>query len=108
MAQLDARPTGSQEVAGLILAGSATFFRGDFIKKYFQCILSLPLIQEGQLSVSGERMCTFFFSYLVVTHLFSPSVDIQRVGVGNLSAYLTNRIVLLYMQHNDFSYRVDP
>ena len=27
--------------------------------KYFSTvILSLPLIQEGQLSVSGERMCT--------------------------------------------------
>ena len=29
MAQLDARPTGDQEVAGLTPAGSATFFRGD-------------------------------------------------------------------------------
>ena len=25
---------------------------------FFVVILSLPLIQEGQLSVSGERMCT--------------------------------------------------
>ena len=25
---------------------------------FFTVILSLPLIQEGQLSVSGERMCT--------------------------------------------------
>ena len=29
MAQLDACPTGDQEVAGLIPAGSATFFHGD-------------------------------------------------------------------------------
>ena len=28
VAQLDARPTGDQEVAGLAPAGSATFFRG--------------------------------------------------------------------------------
>ena len=35
MAQLDARPTGDQEVAGLTHAGSATFFRGDLIMKYF-------------------------------------------------------------------------
>ena len=27
--QLDARPTSDQEVAGLTLAGLATFFRGD-------------------------------------------------------------------------------
>ena len=25
---------------------------------FFTVILSLPLIKEGQLSVSGERMCT--------------------------------------------------
>ena len=29
VAQLDARPTGDQEAAGSIPAGSATFFRGD-------------------------------------------------------------------------------
>ena len=28
-------------------------------------ILSLPLIQEGQLSVSGERMCTILVNSLV-------------------------------------------
>ena len=27
-------------------------------------ILSLPLIQEGQLSVSGERMCTKLVNHL--------------------------------------------
>ena len=27
-------------------------------------ILSLPLIQEGQLSVSGERMCTVLVNHL--------------------------------------------
>ena len=27
-------------------------------------ILSLPLIQEGQLSVSGERMCTILVKHL--------------------------------------------
>ena len=27
-------------------------------------ILSLPLIQEGQLSVSGERMCTILVNHL--------------------------------------------
>ena len=46
MAQLDAHPTGDNEVASSNPAGSATFVE----------ILYLPLIQEGQLSVSGERM----------------------------------------------------
>ena len=27
-------------------------------------ILSLPLIQEGQLSVSGEKMCTLLVNHL--------------------------------------------
>ena len=48
MAQLDARPTGDQEVVGL----SWRFDHEIFSK----VSLSLPLIQEEQLSVSGERM----------------------------------------------------
>ena len=68
MAQLDARSTGDQEVAGLTLAGSATYFRGDlwrFDHKIFcMAILSLPLIQEEQLSVSGEKMCTLLTNRL--------------------------------------------
>ena len=51
-AQLDARPTGDQEVAGSTPAGSETFDHEIFST----AILSLPLIQEGQLSVSGERI----------------------------------------------------
>ena len=47
MVHLDARLAGDQEVAGLIPAGSATFFHGHLIIKYFLVILSLPLIQEG-------------------------------------------------------------
>ena len=35
MAQLDAQPTGYQEVAGLTPAVWATFFPGDFTMKYF-------------------------------------------------------------------------
>ena len=35
VAQLDARPTVDQEVVGSTPAGSATFFRGDLIMKYF-------------------------------------------------------------------------
>ena len=31
------------------------------MKKYSMTIVSLPLIQEGQLSVTGERMCTKYW-----------------------------------------------
>ena len=44
---------------------SATFFRGDWSWNIFSTvILSLPLIQEGQLSVSGKRMCTILVNRL--------------------------------------------
>ena len=45
VAQLDARPTGDQVVAGSSPAGSAPFFRGEI---FSTVILSLPLVQEGQ------------------------------------------------------------
>ena len=64
MAQLDACPTGDQEVAGSTPTGLATFFHGDLIMKYFLRSFSPPLIQEGQLSVPGERMCTILVNCL--------------------------------------------
>ena len=63
MAQLDARPTGDQEVAASTPAGSATFIVIDH-EIFSTVILSLPLIQEGQLSASGERMCTILVNHL--------------------------------------------
>ena len=54
MAQLDAHWTGDQEVGAMTPARLASFFHGDYI----MVILFLPLIQAGQLSVSGERMGT--------------------------------------------------
>ena len=62
MAQLDARPTGDREIAG---PWSATFFLGDVHHEIFsRVILSLPLIQEGQLSVFGKRICTLLVNRL--------------------------------------------
>ena len=59
MAPLDARPTGDQEVAGSTPAEVSNILSWRFNHEIFSTvILSLPLIQEGQLSVSGERMCT--------------------------------------------------
>ena len=52
------RPTGDQEVAGSTPPRSATSFIEIDHEIFPTVILSLPLIQEGQLSVSGERMCT--------------------------------------------------
>ena len=60
VAQLDACPTGDQEVAGSTPVGSATFFHGDLIMKFSTVILSVPLIQDGQLSVSGEECAHYW------------------------------------------------
>ena len=54
VAQLDAVLTGDQEVVGSTLAGSQHSFVDHGI--FSAVILSFPLIQEGHLSVSGERM----------------------------------------------------
>ena len=59
------RPTGDQEVAGSTPAevGNILFVEIDH-EIFSTVILSLPLIQEGQLSVSGERMCTILVNRL--------------------------------------------
>ena len=51
------RPTGDQEVANHRQDRQHSFVEIDH-EKFSAVILSLPLIQEGQLSVSGKRMCT--------------------------------------------------
>ena len=43
---------------------SATFFVEIDHEIFSKVILSLPLIQEGQLSVSGERMCLILVNRL--------------------------------------------
>ena len=67
------RPTGDQEVAGptAVEVGNILSCRGrqhSFVEIdheiFSTVILSLPLIQEGQLSVSGERMCTILVNRL--------------------------------------------
>ena len=40
---------------------SGTFFCGDLVMKIFLRPFSLPPIQEEQLSVTGERMCTKYW-----------------------------------------------
>ena len=64
VAQLDACPTGVQEVAGSIPAWWATFFVENDHEIFSTIILSLQLIQEGHLSVFGERMCTILVNCL--------------------------------------------
>ena len=59
VAQSDARPTGDQEVTGSIPANVRQLSFAEIDNEIFSTvILALPLIQEGQLSVYGERMCT--------------------------------------------------
>ena len=58
VAQSNSRPIGDQEVAGSSPAGSGYIFSWRLIMKYFLRSFShiSLLSQEGQLSVSGERM----------------------------------------------------
>ena len=63
--QLDARPTDDQEVVGLTPRRDGNILSWRFDHEIFSTvILSLPLIQEGQLSVSGKRMCTILVNRL--------------------------------------------
>ena len=52
------RPTGDQEIAGSTPRGRQHSFVEIDHEIFSTVILSLPLIQEGALSVSVERMCT--------------------------------------------------
>ena len=56
------RPTGDQEVAGSTPAEVGNILSWRLIIS--TVILSLPLIQEEQLSVSGERMCSILVNGL--------------------------------------------
>ena len=55
------RPTGDQEVAGSTPQHSFVEIDHEI---FSTVILSHPLIQKGQLSVSGERMCTILVNRL--------------------------------------------
>ena len=65
VAQLDVHSTGNQEVVG-----STPRRVGNILSLRFDpeilptVILSLPLIQEGQLSVSCEKMCSILVNQL--------------------------------------------
>ena len=56
MAQLDMRLTGDQEVKRSIPTSLGNILLWRLITEYFLVILSLPLSQEWQLSISGKRM----------------------------------------------------
>ena len=55
------RPTGDRGVAGSTPTEVGYILDHEI---FSTVILSLPLIQEGQLSVSGERMCTILVNRL--------------------------------------------
>ena len=58
------RPTGDQEVAGSTPAEDGNILSWIDHEIFSTVILSLSLIQEGQLSVSGEWMCTILVNRL--------------------------------------------
>ena len=75
------RLTGDQEVAGSTPAEVGNILSWKLIVKIFSAvILSLPLIQEGQLSVSGEGMCT-----ILVNRLEDKACPVN-VWLGKLTA----------------------
>ena len=55
---------GDQEVQGLTLPGRQHSFMEIDHEIFSTVILTLPLIQKGQLSVSGNRMCTILVKRL--------------------------------------------
>ena len=65
VAQLDAHLTGDQVLGwGFDLRRVGNILSWRFNHEIFSTvILSLPLIQEEQLSVSGERMCTILVNH---------------------------------------------
>ena len=64
MALLDARLTGDQELWLPSLPGRLQSFMEIDHEIFSTVIFCLLLIQEGQLSVSGERMCTILVNCL--------------------------------------------
>ena len=63
VAQLDARQNGDQ-VMGSAPPGRQHSFEAIDHEILSMVILSLPLIQKGQLSVSGKSMCTILVNCL--------------------------------------------
>ena len=64
VAQLNARPTGDQEVAGSTPPDRQQSFVKIAHELLSTVILILPLIQERQFSVSGERTCSILVNRL--------------------------------------------
>ena len=58
VAQSDVQLTADQEVVGSICPDCQHTFVEIHQEIFSMVIFSLPLIQEGQLSVSGKRVCT--------------------------------------------------
>ena len=58
VARSDARPPCMRPVADSALTSGIHSWEEIGHEKISMTIISLPLIQEGQLSVTGERMCT--------------------------------------------------
>ena len=79
MAQLDARPTIG---CGFDQLGWQHSFMEIDCEIFSTVILSLLLIQDGQLSVSGERLCT-----LLVKHFEDQTCPV-KVWLGKLTTLI--------------------
>ena len=74
VAQLDARPTEDQEVAGSTPPGRQHSFMEIDHEIFSTVILSRPLFQEGQVSVTGEECA----QYWLTTGLSLPNKSVVR------------------------------
>ena len=75
VARSDAHPPGMRPIADSILTPGTHSWEEIGHEKIPTTIISLPLIQEGQLSVTGERMCTNDTGKLPLGGLPVNSVD---------------------------------
>ena len=63
--QLDACTTGDQEFSGLTSTGSATFYRGDLVIKYFlQSFSPLHRFKNVSFHLLAKKMCTILVNRL--------------------------------------------
>ena len=62
VAQLDEHQTGDQEVASSTPAGSATFFRGDLIMKYFLRSFSPFWFKKGSCQFLAKECAQYWLT----------------------------------------------
>ena len=96
MAQLDARPTGDQEVGGLTPAGLATFFHGDLIMKYFLGSFSpFRWFKKGSCQFLAKECTHYWLTNNLLTWCRTYIFQIVAHWKTHRTARLTQVVLLL-------------